>query len=348
MSAPKYAKIVPVLRVLRGRILGIERLRELTATASVDDVLAGLRDTLYGSAAEARIPEKVVQSMYSIYWDTVVKVAKMAPGEASDLALSFIRVDEVSDAISIAYKVARASGVWGSYMTSAIKDSFASRVLAEPEAASSLQRLVEVAPRWMRRILSDGVEAFNSARDPGALAYYRPLARARVFYESLASLDRSSVRRVLDVLCPLLRSEAAAAALEAAVAGIPGRSLEAGWRVRVEDLCGVNWRRLAEVVSREGDPSSVTAYLKQTMPDVSLEGKTPLEQAANARSWGKRESRRRAEVAFLGYPFHAGLIAAGLLLLRLEFEDLKSVLLATKYKMHPSDYAVVLSRPGVA
>ncbi len=348
MSAPRYAKIVPVLRVLRGKILGVERLRELTATASVDDVLAGLRDTLYGQAAEARIPEKVVQSMYNIYWETVVKVAKIAPAEASDLALSFIRVDEVSDAISIAYKVARGTGIWGSYITSAVKDSFTSKVLAEPEAASSLQRLVEAAPRWMRRILGDAVEAFNSARDPGALAYYRPLARVRVFYESMAGLDRYSLKGALDVLCPLIRSEAAAAALEASIAGVPGRSLEAAWRVRVEDLCGVNWRRLAEVVSREGDPSSVAAYLKQSMPDVPLEGKTPIEQAASARSWGRRESRRKAEAAFLGYPFHAGLVAAGLLLLRLEFEDLKSVLLATKYKVHPSEYAVVLSRPGVA
>lgn len=348
MSASRYAKVIPVLRILKGRMLGVERLRELTATASIDDVLSGLRETLYGQAAEARLPERVVQAMYNIYWETVARVAGIAPDEAFDLAMAFVRIDEVSDAISILYGVVRGSGVRGSYITGSVRGSFTSRVLAEPELASSPQRLVESSPKWLRGILGDAVNAFNSSRDPGTLAYYRPLARARVFYEAIAKLKGRDFSEASNVLCPLIRSEAASAAIEAAVAGAPGRSLEAAWKVRVEDPCKVGWGRLAEVVSREGDPSSVAAYIKQAMPEMRLEGKTPLEQAASARSWGRRESRRRAEAAFLGYPFHAGLIASGLLLLRFEFEDLKSVLLATKYKVHPSEYSIVLSRAGVA
>ncbi|GAB6148506.1 V-type ATPase subunit [Stetteria hydrogenophila] len=348
MKASRYAKVVPVLRTLKGGLADVDKIRELASSGSVGEVIAGLRETIYAPAVEAKTPDEASRLMYEIYWGIVGKIASRAPPEAQDHAFSFVRVDEISDLVVIAYRIARGMDFEGSFITASVKESTVSKLLANPEAASSLQRLVESIPKWAKGIIADAIEVFNAARDPMVFAYYRPLAKARVLYEPLASLDRYSLERVLRVLCPLIRSEAAAAAIEASAAGIRDRGLEAAWSVEVTDYCGVDWKGLAELASREEDPSGVAASVKRMMPDVRVEGRTPLEQAASARQWGRRESRRRAEAEFYGYPFHAGLIAAGLLLLRMEMEDLRTILLSAKYRLEPERYAVLLTRQGVA
>ena len=124
--------------------------------------------------------------------------------------------------------------------------------------------------------------------------------------------------------------------------------MEAAWRPAPRGLCGLDWRSLASLAAREEDPAALAAALRQVLRDVRLEGATPAEQAASAVRWGRVASRRRAEAAFLGYPFHAGLVAAGLLLARMEMEDLRAIVLSTHYKLHSSVYGSILSRPGVA
>lgn len=349
MSAPGYARVVPVLRVLYSRLYGSERIRELAATASLDDVLSGIRDSLYGHAAEQRLPERVAAEMYRIYHGIVSRVASLAPPQGEGVALYFTRADELEDSMVLAYRASSGQpGGAGGLPTAAVRGTLAWRAAQEPDVASSVQRLLEAAPRWLRPLLATAERAASSQRDSWVFLLARPALKALLLWDALERAEARGRVEVSRILCPALRAEAAAAALNAVALGAGGRSLEAAWRPAPRGLCGLDWAAAAAAAAREEDPSAVAAALRQSMPDLRLEGRAPLEQAAAAIRWGRLAARRRAEAAFQGYPFHAGLLAAGLLLARLELEDLRAIVLSTYYRLHSGTYGVLLSRPGIA
>ncbi len=347
MGAAGYAKVLPALRALKARLLPPDRLREVAATSSVDDVVAALRESMYSQAAEYRVPERVAAAMYKVYWGVVERIARLAPERARGLAHLFTVVDEVDDALTLAYRAVRGEPSTAGLVTAAIEGTLAWRAVQEPEVASSLQRLAEAAPRRLRDVLALADRVYSETRDPYAVALARVPAKLALLDAALSRLEARGRPPTESILCPLARAEAVVALLEAAAAGVQPRLLEAAW-ARAPKVCGLRLRRLARAYAEEGDPQALVARLRQEIPQAALEGRDPLQAAASARTAARREARARAEAVYAGYPLHAGMVAAGLALARFEMEDLRAILLATKYRVHPSDYARVLSAPGVA
>jgi hypothetical protein len=164
-----------------------------------------------------------------------------------------------------------------------------------------------------------------------AITWYHLPFTSKFYSTAVSRIPRRERHGVERIVCPLVEYRLAASLIQAKEIGISLKTLDSilgGLRV-----CGVDWSILRVEYEREPDSTTLAAALKPLFPDLSLEGKSTTEILASAMRSYREVALRRSMSAFAGYPFQAKLPVATAMLLKLQVEDVRSMISAMKLRI---------------
>jgi hypothetical protein len=324
-SPSAYAKVVPRLRLLKAGLLG-PRVKDLSPPLA--EALASLRDTMYSGIAEAKELRLVERRLAQQYFSVIDELEGLAPDEAKGLVRAFAEVKEAEDLMTLARALAEGlrPPAWLpslEWSRSSIRD-----VMPELEASPSLTRLPDLLKSGpLRKTMAGALEAFSDIKSPDAFTWYSLSARLAAIQRALEPIggqDRSDAEKVL---CPLVEGWASLAAFQAWALRVNPRTFARALPQR--PLCGVRWASLAEAYERNlsVDVVSLATELSQMMSRVKVEGRGLRDVMSSVRRSAGVAAMRSAMAAFEGYPYSPALIAAALLLLTIDVDNLRAALL---------------------
>lgn len=324
-SPAAYAKVVPRLRLLKSGLLG-GKVRDLSPPLM--DALSALRETVYAPVAEAKDLSSIERAIASRFFATIDELAKLSPAEAVQLVRSFALAKEVEDLMTLARAVTEGSSL-PSWLPSVEWSSSEIRyLLSEMEASPSLTRLPElIKDATLRASMEGALQAFADVKSPEAFTWYSLAAQASILDAALRSLEGQDAVETMKVVCPLVEERLALAALQAWALRVSPRTVARVLPLR--RTCGVNASAVASAYERniESDVVSLSTELSGLLRYVRLEGKTLRDLMASARRTARVSAVRAAAAAFEGYPYTPALIAAGLVLLWVDLDNLRAALI---------------------
>ncbi len=332
-----YAQTVPRLRYMLTKLTKEDKVRDVISQPSLEEAAGLLRDTLYGDSIEPGPAWRLQVRILEAHLRLVQRIARTTPPPAQPLALAFQREIEARDAFTAASMIAGGSLELEMLPSARVEGTILYTVRGEQELLSTPARFLEhLRGTW----LAPYVDIARSLEgEAGARAYQLAASAAAigVYSDPLQGLEARLARRVASAaLCPILKWRAASILLEARLAGLQSRSVEV--LIPPVPACDIKPARLRAIYEREPTVEGLQGSLRDTL-GVRLDPQKPAREALEeARAHARREARRRALQAFSGYPFHAGLIAAALLLARLEAEDLATILTGIQLRMPPEEY----------
>jgi len=336
--ASQYAVLVPKLRVLKSRLVREDRVREVIAQPSLEDAVALLKDSVFQEAFQYEDPEHINAGVVRVYYREAGRLARYTPAGARPLLEAFLRDIEARDLFTAAAMIAAGKTEIIGLPTARIPGTLLDRVRQEPEALTGLSRLAESLRRtWAYPYMQ--LAARLAGEYGSSVLSWMPLAvAAREYSRALALLEPRMGRRLAqEVLCPVVAWRIAAALVNAKRQGVPARLLDA--LLADAQACGFNWRRARQVYEREPGVDGLMAGLREVLPGVRLDpSKPPVEALEEARAAARSSAKEAGLRVFQGYPFHAGTLAAGLMLLLLEAEDLVTVLTGIRLGLKPEEY----------
>ncbi len=339
-SPSKYAPIVPKLRSMKARLLTLDRIREAIAQPTIDEAISLLKDTIYGEALVAGDLSRLQKSLIKYYFNFIDKISKNAPGEASPLIEAFKREIEAGDLVILASASSQTTGI-PETLTGDIEGTTINLILRESEALTSITRLIEsLQGTWASKYVNV-LKTVAETGDPSKVTWARLLIVASEYSNALESLElRISRRAAARVLCPLLNWMLAAALIQAKRAGVEAKVLE---EVLVDvPSCGFRVGRARLVYERETGVEGVVASISDAVRGVMVDASKDIVDALEeARINARKEAVRRANAVYSGYPFHAGIIAAGIILLKINIEDLLTVLHGIALKLPSEEYLLL-------
>ena len=339
-SPSKYAQLVPKLRALKSKLITLDRVREVVAQPSLEEAVSFLKDTIYGEALSSGDLASLQRSLTEFYCSRLDSIAKATPREASPLIEAFKHEVEAGDLVVVAQAVGR-GGERPETSTKNIESCEAMKALSEPDALTSTTRFLEVVQgTWASRYQSVLKKVIESRGSPLA-SWARLVIVAGEYSRALEALEpRVSRRAAARVLCPYLNWMIAASLLQAKREGVEARLLE---EVLVNvPSCGFRLSRARLVYEREAGVEGLIASISEAVPGVRIEASKDLVEALeSARVEARRESARRASGIFSGFPFHAGILAAGVMLLKFNIEDLVTVLHGVALRLPSEEYLPV-------
>ena len=340
-SPSKYAQVVPRLRAILPRLVTLDRVREAVAQPSLEEAVGLLKDTIYGEALAGKDLASIQRNLTGLYCSKLETIAKFTPKEAIPLIEAFKHEVEAGDLVVLAQAAARGGGERPETLTKGIEACEAVRALQEPDALSSITRFLElIQGTWASKYQA---VLRRAAESPGGrlASWARLVMVASEYARGLDALDpQVSGKAAARVLCPYLNWMLAAALLQAKREGVEPRLLE---EVLVDvPACRFRVARARLVYEREGSVEGLIASIQEAVPGVKIEASKDLVEALeDARVAARRESARRALSVFSGYPFHAGILAAGLVLLKFNIEDLVTVLHGIALRLPSEEYLPV-------
>jgi len=319
-SPSAYAQVVPRLRLLKAGLLG-PRVKDLSPPLA--EALASLRDTMYSGIAEAKELRLVERRLAQQYFSVIDELEDLAPDEAKGLVRAFGEMKEAEDLMTLARALAEGlrPPAWLpslEWSRSSIRD-----VMPELEASPSLTRLPDLLKSGpLRKTMAGALEAFSDIKSPEAFTWYSlsaRLAAIQMALEPIGGQDRTDAEKVL---CPLVEGWAQAWALR-----VNPRTFARALPQR--PLCGIQWALLAEAYERNlgVDVVSLATELSQVMSRVKVEGRGLRDIMSSVRRSAGVAAMRSAMAAFEGYPYSPALIAAALLLLTIDVDNLRAALL---------------------
>ena len=337
MGAPAYAKLVPRLRAIKGSLLTRDRVRDILSAASLDEVLAALRETIFHRVSEAKSPEEAEAAAWRTYFEVVRSVYSLAPARARPL-VEFFWVDEESrDILNILSAVYSGQAERVEAPTAAVPDTITGRVLADRESLASVSRLLEaVKGTWAERLVGGALRVAQETRAPESITWYHLPFTLNVAANAIKALPRGERAGVERVLCALIEYKLSSSMIQAKLYGFPTRfmdSLLAELRV-----CGLSWSDLRHVYEREPDAMALASSIRDSFRLIRIDGRSVEEVLSGIRRSFRLEAYRRSMLAFAEYPFKASLAAATLMLVRLQLEDVRTVITALKLRLSPSAF----------
>lgn len=340
MPGPKdYAYIVPKLRMARAQLLTPDKIRDMTSTIQFKEVVGYLRDTLFEKVADADNPDQAYRMLYTVYYSFLEGVARASPDEAKAIVDAFRRDDELRDVLAIAQAVQE--GLQPSIVempTYHVEDSIVRRLARDQESLTSPLRLLEALEgTWAREPVEAAFQLQQETGQPWIITWYHLPYSLRLFSEAMAGVP-SIWRGLLEqVICPLVEYRVASAVLQAKAAGLEARLLDrllSGVR-----LCGLDVQAIRQAYEREPSVADLAVVLRDQFPSIRLEGKRLGEILKTARRSSRVAVRRAASHVFSSYPFQPAVVAAGVMLVRDDVDNVKSVVFSLKMKLKPDEYA---------
>jgi len=337
-----YAKLAPAARVAKTLIPALERIRDAASAADLQEALTVLREYVPG-LSEARRPGEVEEALYSWLGSLALHLSKLAPEGAGDALLAFALDDVALDMLAILEAVESGSRP-PRPATASIEWAPTALIARDPEAASSVDRVLDVAKPFkpLHRALSWAVEAARAAREPRVYTLAHPAVSYIIYTQPLGGLDADSARWVSRIVCPMLRHRAARAAAQAVLQGLEPRVVAAAIPPIRDPYCRIPWGGLRELAEREVEEDQLLAGLRQLLPDQGLEGRSIVEALEASYRRAREAVRAAALQAFESYPLHLGLAVAALALARLSLESMRAILTAKALRLKPEQYIEAL------
>ncbi len=337
----KYAKAVPLLRVMKASLLTRETIRELSLSPSLDEASTLLRDTPYSDITSATQPSSVQAIALKTFFARMQKALRVLPKEAATIINAFLKEEEARDILAAMRSIAE-----GKHLpllpTASIPGTIPFQIRREPELAVSLQRLVEfLSKTWFKKYAFHAQRLAAETRSIEVYTWMAPtigLVELSAALNTLKGLERKKVERII---CPYLSYKIVASLVNAKALRIPVRILD---RI-LGDLrgCGVTWEPLRGVYEREPGPQEVLSYLREVFPNLELDPKLPYNEALEqARLRALKESGRRAWGVYAGYPFTPALAAAAAMLAKIEMLDVTTVITGIMLKLPPDEIQEML------
>ncbi|MGC9071440.1 MAG: V-type ATPase subunit [Acidilobus sp.] len=326
MGSPSlYAKVVPRLRALKAGLLG-PRVRDLAPPLA--EALASLRESAYSSISDAKDIRTLERKIAQLFFSAVDELDRLSPDEAKPLVSSFALMREVEDIFTVARALAEGSSLPKWLPSVEWSSSEIGNVIAELEASPSITRLPDtVKGSQLRRLLTEAMQAFSEVKSPEVFTWYSLSAQASTLLRALDSIGGQDRVETEKVICPLIEERVGLAAVEAWVLSVNPRTFA---RVLPErTICGLSWAALssayernlgADVISLAMDVSGILRYVK-------AEGKGPRDIMASIRRTARVTAVRAANAQYEGYPYTPALLAAALVLLSVDLDNLRSALL---------------------
>ncbi|ESQ20625.1 MAG: Archaeal/vacuolar-type H+-ATPase subunit C [uncultured Acidilobus sp. CIS] len=334
-SPSAYAQVVPRLRVLKAGLLG-PRVKDLSPPLA--EALASLRDTMYSGIAEAKELRLVERKLAQQYFGVVDELEGLAPDEAKGLVRAFAEARETEDLMTLARALAEGLRLpaWLpslEWSRSSIRD-----LMPELEASPSLTRLPDLLKGGpLRKTMARALEAFSEVKSPEAFTWYSLSARLAAIQEALEPIGGQDRTDAEKVICPLVEEWASLAALQAWALKVNPRTFARALPQR--PLCGVQWASLAEAYERNlsEDIASLITELSKMVRRVKVEGRSLRDVMSSVRRSARVAAMRSAMAVFEGYPYSPALIAATLLLLTIDVDNLRAALLGIGLGLTPAE-----------
>ena len=331
-----YAKVVPRIRALIPKLAGEERVREILSQPGLEEALGFLRDTVYAEGLQAEPPWLIQARIMGALYRRAQLIASLSPPEAARLARAFIGDDEARDAFTLLEMLETGEPRIEELPTAHAEGTILYRARRDPEVVATPQRLQEyLAETWLAPYLALA-QRLRGELGPYALRVAGAVAGIAGYLEAIEKLDpRLGAPWASRILCPLLSWRITAILLALKERG-------AGSRTVAQLFPKSRWCRLApskirSIYEREQDPRGLAASIREAVPHAP-----PIDQARDldealgeARREARARARRAARASLQSYPFHAGLVAGGLTLLKLDAEDLATVLTGIRLGMDP-------------
>ena len=331
-----YAKVVPRVRALIPRLAGEDRVREILSQPGIEEALGFLRDTVYAEGLQAEPPWLLQARILGALYRRALLLASLSPPEAATLARAFVGEDEARDAFTLLEMLEAGEPRVEELPTAYTEGTLLYRARRDPEIAATTQRLQEyLSETWLAPYLSLA-QRLRGELGPYALRVAGAVAGVSAYLEAIEGLDpRFGAPWASRILCPLLSWRITAILLALKERGAASRTVaqlfpKSRW-------CRLAPSRIRSVYEREQDPRGLAASIREAAPYApQIDQSKPLQEAlGEARREARARARRAARAVLQSYPFHAGLIAGGLTLLKLDAEDLATVLTGLRLGMDP-------------
>ncbi len=323
---------------MKASLIPVEIYKEMVASPSIDEALAALRDTPYLEVIKSKTPSFIQSGILEVFFDRARRIEKYAPKEALPLVQAFYREEEAKDALVIMRTVYEGRSELPILPTGSIQGTLAFKVKKEPEVLVSLQRLVELFDRtWFKPYAREAQRLAGELRSSEIFSWY-PLVVSIILYSTaLDKVSKRSRRGVERVLCPYLQYKIAGSLSNAKALDLPVRQLD---RIYGDlDICGFKWSVFRTAYEREPGVSELLVALRDYMPKLGIDPKKPYQQALEeARKIALKQSLSNSIAAFNGYPFDPALIAASLMLAKIEAFDLTTILTSMSLRLSFDEY----------
>jgi len=336
--ASGYAVLIPKLRVLKSRLVREDRVREVIAQPSLEEAVALLKDSVFSEAFQYEDPEHIHAGTVRMFYREAGRLDRYTPPGARDLLAAFLRDIEARDLFTAAAMIEAGKTEIIGLPTARIPGTLLDRVRQEPEALTGLTRLAESLRRtWAYPYMALAVRLVQEY-GPGVLGWMPLAVSAREYSRALSLLEPRMGRRLASqVLCPVVAWRLAAALVNAKRAGVQTRLLDQLFQG--VEACGFSWKKARQVYEREPGVDGFMSGIREVLPTVRLDpSRDPVEALEEARAAARQAAREEAFSVFRGYPFHAGTLAAGLMLLLIEAEDLVTILTGIHLGLKPEEY----------
>ena len=291
---------------------------------------------MYAEGLQAEPPWLIQARIMGAVYRRAQLIASLSPPEAARLARAFIGDDEARDAFTLLEMLESGEPRIEELPTAYTEGTILYRARRDPELAATTQRLQEyLTGTWLAPYLTLA-QKLRGELGPYALRVAGAVAGIAEFLEAIEALDpRFGAPWASRILCPIISWRVAAILLALKQRGVGARTL-------AQLLPKSRWCRLApsrvrSVYEREQDPRGLAASIREAVPHAPpIDQTKPLDEAlGEARREARARARKAARAALQSYPFHAGLVAGGLTLLKLDAEDLATVLTGIRLGMDP-------------
>ncbi|AFZ70471.1 hypothetical protein Calag_0726 [Caldisphaera lagunensis DSM 15908] len=343
MGSPStYAKIVPRLRYLKSTLIPSDKLRELSPPIS--DIYAFLRESKYRSVSDTKSPEDAEKEIMKRFYSAIDEIAALTPSEAMDLTLSFAKEDEINDSLLVLRSIIENKEVNKSTLISLLwSQSSLNKILAEPDSLAGVQRYLEISSKFKHiyNSLKDAYTFYNELKDASVITWYSLAATSNLYSESISKLNSIDKDAVSKTLCPIIEGKIALGLIQSSLLKIPIRVVEASF-MKIK-ACNISWNKIGNIYEREsGDPMALATSLRDQFKYLKIEGRKENEIMDSIRKSSYISAKRKAEATFQSYPFSPSLISAALILLKLEVNNLKTIVISSYLKLSKEEYENLL------
>jgi len=332
-----YAQAVVVARAIKSRLLKPDVIREAALAKDLSEALIALRESMHPGLGEAKTLTQALASVWSGYFKTIRRMAKVAPGEALNVVLALEREEDLRDLVTITYRSAVGRPVEEKLPSSFYEGTLTYSILRDPELLTSPHKILEFTEdTWAYNYVEVALRVSRDLKWGVSTLWVTPLLTTKLYSDSMEGLGSAKKAELERLLCPHLEHKLLTSMLVAKHLEIPPRLLEAAMGRRFT-ICGVKVEELKGIYEREADPVSLAGELKSLIKDVKIEGKSVQEILYNSLRSSRQKLKARALSSMSGYPFNPAFITASLVLLKLEVETITFILSSKEYKVKPSD-----------
>lgn len=343
MGSPStYAKIVPRLRYLKSTLIPSDKLRELSPPIS--DIYAYLRESKYKNVSDTKNAEDAEKEIMKRFYSAVDEIASFTPSESIDLALSFAREDEINDSLLVLRGIVENKEINKNALISLLwSQSSLNKILAEPDSLAGVQRYLEISSRYKHiyNSLKDAYAFYNELKDSSVITWYSLAATSNLYSESLSKLNSIDKDAVSRTLCPIIEGKIALGLMQSSLLKIPTRVVETSF-TKI-NVCNITWNKIGNIYEREsGDVMALATSLRDQFKYIKIEGRKENEIMDSIRKSSYLSAKRKAEAVFQSYPFSPSLISAALILLKLEINNLKTIIISSYLRLSKEEYENLL------